>query len=206
MRNHFYLLEISDSCHSQEVRNQVDHDSQVDEYVELLKQGRAHGGESHDDLDSYQSTDSCIWRTETVYSGKELREESDGGSFSSYFRNGELPSGQGYEAGADEHAGNDVACGWSEHGSVCKAERSIGIHQFSVRNEAADDSGGSGVASACEQCACKNSDRNILFRIFNSVGVSACSFKTKESPEDDCDGFRRKEDLPGSKPVHRRQG
>ncbi len=88
-------------------------------------------------LDGHQGSDSHIGGTETVDLGQEFREKTDGGCFSCHFGNGKLPCSKGYEAGAYQHAGNNVSSLVSEHGGIGQTERSSRFHEFLIRHKAA---------------------------------------------------------------------
>ena len=81
----FRFLQIRDSTHREEIRDEIDHDREVDQDVELLQESRADGSERHAELDAEEAGDRYIRRTEFVDRGEEAREKADAGGFTSYF-------------------------------------------------------------------------------------------------------------------------
>ena len=114
---------------------------------------------------------------------------ADGGSLSYHLGDGELPCGEGYEAGNNKHGRYHMSHRISEHGCVSKAERRAGRYQLCMRDKPPDNRRGGHVAYTGNHRSCQNSDRHILFRVFHRVGIGAGCFETEECPENDGDGI-----------------
>lgn len=184
----FRFLQRRYGEHGEQVGDEIDHDSQIDEDIELLQQGRADGGHGEDRLEGDQRDDRHIRRTETIYFREERREMAERRAVSDDFGDGELPCRKGNEAGADEHAGDDERSGVAEHGRIGEAERRFGADELFVRNETADDRRGDGVDESRKKGACQDGNGHIAGRIFHRFRIGAGRFKAEESPENDRDG------------------
>ena len=114
---------------------------------------------------------------------------ADGGGLSYHLGDGELPCGEGYEAGNNKHGRYHMSHRISEHGCVSKAERRTGRYQLCMRNKPPDNRRGGHVAYAGNHRSCQNGDRHIFFRIFHCIGIGAGCFETEECPENDGDGI-----------------
>lgn len=184
----FFLLEGRNGEHGEKVGDQIDHDSQIDEDVELLQQGRADGGKGQDGLDGDQCDDGHIGRTETVHLRQNGREVAEARCIPHHFGNGELPCREGYEAGADEHAGNDERRGIAEHGRIGQTEGRFGTDELIIGNKAADDGRGYGVDESREKGASQHRDGYVFRGIFHGFCIGAGRFQSEEGPEDHRDG------------------
>ena len=60
---------------------------------------------------------------------------ADGGGLSYHLGDGELPCGEGYEAGNNKHGRYHMSHRISEHGCVSKAERRAGRYQLCMRDK-----------------------------------------------------------------------
>ena len=83
--NAFFTEEGTDTGHGQYIGNQIDDHGQVNQYIELFEQGRAHGGKGQNGLDQKKQQDGHIRCTETVYLFQERRKMTDNGGGTDYF-------------------------------------------------------------------------------------------------------------------------
>ena len=105
-RNTFRFLQIRYSCHGKQIGNKINHNSQINQNIELFQKGGADCRKCHQCLDNNQSADGYIRSTELIDFFQKPGEKTDGRSFSDHFGNSKLPSRKRDKAGDDEHAGN----------------------------------------------------------------------------------------------------
>ena len=172
-----------DSCHTEQVRNDIRNDGQIDECFKLIIQCRADGHQREEGLNNGNGYHADQWSFSRCDFLHECREISYITACLEYVGNGELPAKQGTEAGENHEAHDNAADGRSEHVSKYKSEWSRTADKIFRRNNAEDDVGGNDVAGCGNQCSAENGLRYVRFRIINGICIGACRFHSEECPQ-----------------------